>query len=301
MVGARPAARPDGEPAAEHELHARGAQSAGRGLHGLEQVVELLGRRSIGIAASPTRETPSRRERVGRERCRRRSRIAAAADIHCARRCATTSCARSRRVRGRRPDPARGRPDDARRARAGRGARGGVRDRDGARWSRCSATTTTTRVTRDEVAAVLRDAGVTVLCREAIAIEIRGQEIGIVGTKGFVGGFEGAEIPDFGEPLLRPCSPRRRRRRTRSSAARGDRRLPRRIVLLHYAPMRDAPGRARGDLGVPRLEPPRRPDRRPHPDLVLHGHAHRGSPRARSARCRPSRRVGQDYRCASAQ
>ena len=34
-------------------------------------------------------------------------------------------------------------------------------------------------------------------------VEIRGQEVGIVGTKGFVGGFEGAELPDFGEPLLR--------------------------------------------------------------------------------------------------
>src|SRR5262245_52936293 len=55
----------------------------------------------------------------------------------------------------------------------------------------------------DQVAAILSAVGVTVLCREATVIEIRGQEIGVVGTKGFVGGFEGAEIPDFGEPLLR--------------------------------------------------------------------------------------------------
>ena len=30
-------------------------------------------------------------------------------------------------------------------------------------------------------------------------LEIGDAEVGVVGTKGFVGGFPGAEIPDFGE------------------------------------------------------------------------------------------------------
>jgi hypothetical protein len=32
--------------------------------------------------------------------------------------------------------------------------------------------------------------------------EVRGGEVGIVGVKGFVGGFGGSHLPDFVEPLL---------------------------------------------------------------------------------------------------
>ena len=127
---------------------------------------------------------------------------------------------------------------------------------------------------------MLRDAGVTVLCREAIAIEIRGQEIGVVGTKGFVGGFEGAEIPDFGEPLLRSVYAE-----TTAEAEALEHGLEeiagchRRIVLLHYAPIRETlqgePEAIWAFLGSSRLAAPIGAYR---PDLVLHGHAHRGSP-----------------------
>src|SRR3712207_6124918 len=55
----------------------------------------------------------------------------------------------------------------------------------------------------DDVAGVLRDAGVTVLDRQAAVCTLDEVEIGIVGTKGFVGGFPGSSLPDFGEPLLR--------------------------------------------------------------------------------------------------
>src|SRR6266446_1512658 len=37
----------------------------------------------------------------------------------------------------------------------------------------------------------------------AVVRELQGQEVGVVGTKGFVGGFSGSQLPDFGEPLLR--------------------------------------------------------------------------------------------------
>ena len=53
------------------------------------------------------------------------------------------------------------------------------------------------------VIATLREAGVIVLERDHLILELGGIEVGVVGTKGFVGGFPGAEIPDFGEPLLR--------------------------------------------------------------------------------------------------
>jgi hypothetical protein len=55
----------------------------------------------------------------------------------------------------------------------------------------------------DEVRAVLEEAGVVVLDRSHHVLELCGAEIGVVGTKGFVGGFAGSHLPDFGEPLLR--------------------------------------------------------------------------------------------------
>ena len=42
-----------------------------------------------------------------------------------------------------------------------------------------------------------------VLDRDFAVVEIAGLQIGIVGTKGFLGGFPGSSLPDFGERLLR--------------------------------------------------------------------------------------------------
>src|SRR5499427_7584608 len=55
----------------------------------------------------------------------------------------------------------------------------------------------------DELREVLTAAGVRILDRECASCEIEGLELGVVGTKGFVGGFPGSALPDFGEPLLR--------------------------------------------------------------------------------------------------
>lgn len=55
----------------------------------------------------------------------------------------------------------------------------------------------------DEVRAVLERAGVVVLDRSHHVLELCGAEVGVAGTKGFVGGFAGSHLPDFGEPLLR--------------------------------------------------------------------------------------------------
>jgi len=108
---------------------------------------------------------------------------------------------------------------------------------------------------------------------------VNGLEVGIVGAKGFVGGFPGAELPDFGEPLLRAVY----RETTREvdaieaglEAVAG---CHRRIVLLHYAPISETligePETIWAFLGSSRLAAPIGAHR---PDLVLHGHAHRGS------------------------
>lgn len=131
----------------------------------------------------------------------------------------------------------------------------------------------------DEITSVLEDAGVQVLAREARVLEIGDAEVGVVGTKGFVGGFPGSSIPDFGEPLLREVYAEA----TREADAidHGLREIAHcayRIVLLHYSP---STGTLEGEpvgiwnmLGSERLAGPIREHA---PDLVLHGHAHAGT------------------------
>jgi Icc-related predicted phosphoesterase len=131
-----------------------------------------------------------------------------------------------------------------------------------------------------EICSVLEEGGVQVLDREHLILEIDQVEIGIVGVKGFVGGFPGAEIPDFGETLLRQIY-----RETTLEVEALEEGLEavagchRRIVLLHYAPVTDTlvgePERIWAFLGSGRLAGPIGMHR---PDLVVHGHAHHGSP-----------------------
>jgi Icc-related predicted phosphoesterase len=130
----------------------------------------------------------------------------------------------------------------------------------------------------DEVVEALADGGVRVLEREATVLRCAGVEVGVVGLKGFVGGFPGSHLPDFGEPLLR-----RVYRETSDDVEALDRGLrevalcPLRIVLLHYSPSADTlegePPGIWGYLGTDRLAAPIREHE---PDVVLHGHAHAG-------------------------
>jgi uncharacterized protein len=132
---------------------------------------------------------------------------------------------------------------------------------------------------RDELVAVLEEGGVRVMDRSWAVCEPGGLEVGIVGVKGFVGGFPGSHLPDFGEPLLRDVY-----HETSLEVAaleEGLRQIalcPTRIVLLHYAPTEATiEGEATGIwafLGTDRLAAPIAEHE---PDLVLHGHAHAGS------------------------
>jgi Icc-related predicted phosphoesterase len=130
-----------------------------------------------------------------------------------------------------------------------------------------------------EVVEVLADSGITVLERSATTCCVGDVEIGIVGAKGFVGGFPGSHLPDFGEPLLREVYAE-----TTRDVEALDRGLkavahcPVRVVLLHYAPVA---GTLVGEpeaiwtlLGSDRLAAPIAEHE---PDLVLHGHAHAGT------------------------
>src|SRR5918994_605562 len=90
----------------------------------------------------------------------------------------------------------------------------------------------------DELIAVLEDGGIVVLQRGFAVHELGGVELGIVGGKGFVGGFPGAELPDFGEPLLREVYAETTREVDALEAGLEEiSGCHRRIVLLHYAPI----------------------------------------------------------------
>jgi Icc-related predicted phosphoesterase len=131
------------------------------------------------------------------------------------------------------------------------------------------------------VTAVLRDAGVVVLESDHLVLELGGIEVGVAGTKGFVGGFPGAEIADFGEALLREVYAETSREvdalEQGLEAISG---CHRRLVLLHYAPisetLRGEPAGIWAFLGSGRLAGPIGAHR---PDAVFHGHAHHGTAR----------------------
>jgi len=128
----------------------------------------------------------------------------------------------------------------------------------------------------DEVAAVLRHAGIELLERGHTKVGSSG--IGIAGTKGFVGGFHGLGLPDFGERSLRAIYTETTAEVEALGAGLHEIALcPFRIALLHYAPIAETlhgePPEIWTFLGSERLAAPILEHR---PDLVLHGHAHAG-------------------------
>ena len=134
---------------------------------------------------------------------------------------------------------------------------------------------------QDDVIATLREAGIVVLERDHLVLELGGIEVGVAGTKGFVGGFPGAEIADFGEALLREVYAETAREV--DALEKGLEEISgchRRLVLLHYAPLSETlTGEPEGIwafLGSGRLAGPIGAHR---PDAVFHGHAHHGRPR----------------------
>jgi Icc-related predicted phosphoesterase len=130
----------------------------------------------------------------------------------------------------------------------------------------------------DELAGVLRDAGIVVLDRAHSTAVVGDCRVGIAGVKGFVGGFRDHTLPDFGERSLRAVYAE-----TGDEIAALDAGLreiatcPLRIALLHYAPICETlvgePTEIWSFLGSERMAAPLLEHR---PDLVLHGHAHAG-------------------------
>jgi len=133
--------------------------------------------------------------------------------------------------------------------------------------------------TPEVVIETLTRGGVRVLDGEACEIE----GVGIAGVKGFAGGFGRASLGAWGEPAIKLFVQEALHEAMKLESALAKLRTPRRLALLHYAPIA---GTVAGEppeifpfLGSSRLEEPllRYPV-----DAVFHGHAHRGALEART-------------------
>ncbi|MEW6055058.1 MAG: metallophosphoesterase [Bdellovibrionota bacterium] len=140
----------------------------------------------------------------------------------------------------------------------------------------------------------LKNAGVHVLEKENLQLSLQGCTVGIVGLKGFGGGFVGASGSDFGEPemkaFIRHTKGHAKVLREHLEALNTDYK----IVLMHYSPIEDTLhgekreiypflgsyllGEAIDAVGA---------------DIVFHGHAHRGVERGETPGGVPVRNVAQ--------
>jgi Icc-related predicted phosphoesterase len=130
-----------------------------------------------------------------------------------------------------------------------------------------------------EIRSVLEEAGVVVLEGQQTVIESDGIEVGVVGVKGYVGGFPGSHLSDYGEDSLREVY-----RETTAEVEALERGLKEvaacdlRFVVMHYAPTAETlvgePPGIWTFLGTDRLGDPLRHHE---PNLVVHGHAHAGT------------------------
>lgn len=131
------------------------------------------------------------------------------------------------------------------------------------------------------LSAALADAGVVVLDGEAVVLDVGGETLGVAGAKGFGGGFADACATEFGEEASKAFAREGAREARRlETSLRHIATADVRVALLHYAPVRDT---LRGEhpevypfLGSYLLA---EAIDTAGADLVLHGHAHRGTER----------------------
>jgi Icc-related predicted phosphoesterase len=132
---------------------------------------------------------------------------------------------------------------------------------------------------QDEVKKILSDAGTMVL--DGDAREVLG--IGFAGVKGFAGGFGERALGPWGEDMIKRFVHEAVGEALKLESALARLRTEKRIVLLHYSPIRETvigePAEIFPYLGSSRLEEPL--NRYP-VTAVFHGHAHHGAPEGRT-------------------
>ena len=141
---------------------------------------------------------------------------------------------------------------------------------------------------------ILSDAGVILLDGDSCDVD----GVGFAGVKGFCGGFGRGALSPWGERMIKEFVQEAVDESVKLEAALRRLDAHRRVVLLHYAPIADTvkgePPEIYPFLGSSRLEEPL--ERYP-VDIVLHGHAHHGSPVGRTAGGTPVFNVSLSLRC----
>ncbi|MER7207444.1 metallophosphoesterase [Streptosporangium sp. NPDC000239] len=129
-----------------------------------------------------------------------------------------------------------------------------------------------------EIAAMLSDAGITVLHDDATVLDIDGVRLGVAGGKGFGGGYAGKCASDFGEPEIKAFVGHTKRIAERWRVALKELQADRRVVLSHYSPVKDTlagePLEIYPFLGSYLLAEAVDAEGA---DLIVHGHAHAGT------------------------
>lgn len=131
----------------------------------------------------------------------------------------------------------------------------------------------------EELVPIWEAAGITILERQHTILDVGDRKVGVVGLKGFVGGFADSSMADYGEPLMRELFAM-----TSVDVEDLDKGLQaiggcdQRLVLMHYSPVAETlvgePEGLWSMLGSDRFAAPIRKHK---PDLVVHGHAHSGT------------------------
>ena len=134
--------------------------------------------------------------------------------------------------------------------------------------------------TAAEVVEILSASGVSIL--DGTALEIAG--VGIVGAKGFAGGFGERALQAWGEEPIKTFVRSAVEETLKLESALARLRTMGRVVIMHYAPVRDTcdgePFEIYPFLGSSRLE---EPINRYAASVVFHGHAHSGRPEGKTS------------------
>jgi Icc-related predicted phosphoesterase len=140
----------------------------------------------------------------------------------------------------------------------------------------------------------LTDAGVSVLEGAGVVIETGGGRLGIAGGKGFAGGFVGASATAFGEQEMKAFVHSASRAAAALEAAARSLAADAKVLLLHYAPIRDTLHGENPEL-YPMLGSYLFAEvaDRCGVDLVVHGHAHSGTEKGSTPSGIPVRNVAQ--------
>lgn len=145
-----------------------------------------------------------------------------------------------------------------------------------------------------EVTDILANAGVTVLERSSIILNIGGCTVGIAGAKGFGGGFVGACGGDFGEPEMKAFMRHSKKEARELEQIIKELQVDYKIVLLHYSPT------AQTLLGEKKEIYPflgcyylAEAVDYGQADIVFHGHAHAGFEKGETPGKTPVRNVAQ--------